>query len=345
MKNILLIFALLAINIQVLQAQVGIGTTLPNSTLTVDGSFSATATILSADTTLDETHYMVWSNGHVVTLPDGALCPGRIYIIKSGTSATVTPAGANTIDGSNNSITLASDEFITVQSLLGGAWVITTTTGAKEINDLSDGKTVGSPGYSLYLGEFAGGAATSTVPYNTGVGIAALGGNTANGKNTAIGYGAGGNITTGQLNIMLGYETHSSADIASNELNIGKAIYGTNIYNVGAARIGINQQAPNSSLSVNGSLSLPQKTGGTYTLTDNDYTYFLNTNQEVTLPTAVGIEGRIYIIKRLAFLGNGTVLTTGSETIDGHDDLTLNQGYEFIKVQSDGSNWMIIGQN
>jgi hypothetical protein len=60
----------------------------------------------------------------------------------------------------------------------------------------------------------------------------------------------------------------------------------------------------------------------------------------ITLPTAVGISGKQYIIKNS---GNGVVTlnTTSSQTIDGSTSLTLTQN-DTVEVISDGSNWKIV---
>lgn len=63
----------------------------------------------------------------------------------------------------------------------------------------------------------------------------------------------------------------------------------------------------------------------------------------VTLPTAVGISGRIYNIKKIDSTGNVvTVDGTASETIDGSLTKLLNLYNESITIQSNGTNWYII---
>ena len=80
----------------------------------------------------------------------------------------------------------------------------------------------------------------------------------------------------------------------------------------------------------------------TYTLTASDYlvdctsgTFTLN------LPTAVGISGKVYVIKNS---GNGVITLDGnaSETIDGALTFTLSQQFSSITIMSNGTNWIII---
>jgi len=77
-----------------------------------------------------------------------------------------------------------------------------------------------------------------------------------------------------------------------------------------------------------------------YTVGVNDYLVDVTGNTiTVTLPTAVGIGGKNYVIKNN---GSGvvTVATTSSQTIDGANTKSLNNN-DSIEVISDGSNWII----
>lgn len=62
----------------------------------------------------------------------------------------------------------------------------------------------------------------------------------------------------------------------------------------------------------------------------------------ITLPTAVGISGRMFDIKRINSSGNVTLATTSSQTIDGITTQVLTAQYDSITVISDGANWSII---
>ena len=61
----------------------------------------------------------------------------------------------------------------------------------------------------------------------------------------------------------------------------------------------------------------------------------------VTLPTAVGRQKKVYIIKNTG-AGTITVGTTSSQTIDGSTTKSLSTN-AWIMVQSTGANWIIIG--
>lgn len=66
-------------------------------------------------------------------------------------------------------------------------------------------------------------------------------------------------------------------------------------------------------------------------------------NTTVTLPTAVGVSGKKYSIKRTDSSANTlTIGTTSSQTIDGDTSYLLVAQYDTITVVSDGANWHII---
>lgn len=60
----------------------------------------------------------------------------------------------------------------------------------------------------------------------------------------------------------------------------------------------------------------------------------------VTLPTAVGVTGRVFSVKRTSTAAV-TIATTSSQTIDGAITQVLVQQYTSIDMISDGSNWSI----
>jgi hypothetical protein len=62
----------------------------------------------------------------------------------------------------------------------------------------------------------------------------------------------------------------------------------------------------------------------------------------VTLPTAVGVSGRVFVVKDesgAAGTHNITLATQGSETIDGAGSLAISTNYGSSRVMSDGSDW------
>jgi hypothetical protein len=112
-------------------------------------------------------------------------------------------------------------------------------------------------------------------------------------------------------------------------------------------KVGIATSAPNSDLDVAGSLSLSIKTVTTsYAVLAQDHTVIINGTvgtETITLPTASGITGRIYVIKRIdANAGTIVIDANGAETIDGSLTESLVNQYDSVTLQSDGSNWFIL---
>jgi hypothetical protein len=113
----------------------------------------------------------------------------------------------------------------------------------------------------------------------------------------------------------------------------------TGVYVSSQANMGT---AATSYFQVNGSASFSYiaKTGS-YTVTASDYTID-NTSgvNTFTLPTSVGITGRIYNLINSG-AGTLTVATTSSQTINGLSTQSVTTG---MTVQSDGANWKIISK-
>ncbi len=106
-----------------LQAQVGIGTTSPNSTLDVRGSLSGAYRAFSTGTSAaisDYTLVFTGTSAATLTLPDATACAGREYKIKnvsSNTSAlTIATTSSQTIDGLSSWILDEANEAINVVS-------------------------------------------------------------------------------------------------------------------------------------------------------------------------------------------------------------------------------------
>lgn len=124
-----------------------------------------------------------------------------------------------------------------------------------------------------------------------------------------------------------------------------RAVVSTSGINVGAST------ASTSTLQSSGSFSLPVSAAATSarSITSTESTVQGDTTSSafsLTLPTAVGISGRIYTIKRINSGANDlTVATTSSQTIDGSTTYALTAQWKFVQVQSNGANWIIIASN
>jgi hypothetical protein len=85
----------------------------------------------------------------------------------------------------------------------------------------------------------------------------------------------------------------------------------------------------------------------TYTITTSDGTILCNATSAaftVTLPTAVGATGKTYTVKKTDSSANAvTIDTTSAQTIDTISTQTLAIQNAWLVIQSDGSNWQIVG--
>jgi hypothetical protein len=86
-----------------------------------------------------------------------------------------------------------------------------------------------------------------------------------------------------------------------------------------------------------------------YTLSDTDYVILANAASgafTLTLPSAVGIAGRSYVLKKIDNSANVITMTaSASETIDNLASRSLSTQHQFLSVLSDGAAWRIVGNS
>jgi lysophospholipase L1-like esterase len=131
----------------------------------------------------------------------------------------------------------------------------------------------------------------------------------------------------------------------SGAFKIGSASTGVEFYGPTGtiASFAAATTAPTSGVSIFTSLGLNYvaKTAN-YTLTSSDYLVNCTSNSfTITLPTAVGCAGRIYIIKNTGTATTITIATNSSQTIDGSAPgiiTTLTP----LRLMSDGANWITV---
>jgi hypothetical protein len=106
-------------------AQIGIGTTSPNSTLDIRGSLSLNYRSFSSSTTAastDNTLIFTGAVGATITLPDATTCMGRVYSIKNASVTsplpilTIATSSSQTIDANTSWLLNDTKEMITVVS-------------------------------------------------------------------------------------------------------------------------------------------------------------------------------------------------------------------------------------
>jgi len=102
-------------------------------------------------------------------------------------------------------------------------------------------------------------------------------------------------------------------------------------------------------ISLNGSVSFAVKSvTANYTATASDRVILCDATSNsitVSLPSASGITGRVYTIKKVDSSTNTvTVDPAGTETIDGASTYSLSSQWDFVTIVSDGSNWVIVAK-
>jgi len=205
-------------------------------------------------------------------------------------------------------------------------------------------------------GMYAGHSNSGT--HQTATGYAAGNSNTGT-HQTATGYAAGQENEGHQVS-GFGYETtkgNTGNDVVAIGYQAGKdntvsdqfIVQQTNINAVpliqgdfSTGNVGIGTTAPTSTLHTNGSIACAYiARTATYTLTASDFQLECTANTfTVTLPSAVGITGRIYSIKNSG-AGTITVAGDGTENIDGANTQSLAQ-WDNLKVVSNNVGWIII---
>ncbi|RYY30671.1 MAG: hypothetical protein EOO04_04215 [Chitinophagaceae bacterium] len=155
-----------------------------------------------------------------------------------------------------------------------------------------------------------------------------------NGANNTYLYGAGNDLTVGNLG-------NNKPLIFFTTPNATQANAAERMRITGAGNVGIRNTAPNSTLSVNGSVSVAVRSGtGDYSITATDYVV-INTGGAVvfTLPAATSCAGRIYRI-----LNHGTGSITLSQAVRLSSALTGSvlsnaAGDNSVDIISDGTEW------
>lgn len=71
-----------------------------------------------------------------------------------------------------------------------------------------------------------------------------------------------------------------------------------------------------------------------------------NSTITINLPTAVGIKGKPYLIKKVdSGSGSAVVDGNGTETVEGQLTYSLTNQWQYVEIYSDNANWKIKGNN
>jgi hypothetical protein len=152
-------------------------------------------------------------------------------------------------------------------------------------------------------------------------------------------YSAGNNLVIGTANsgTAVIFLTGGTAEASNERFRI-----------TGTGSVGVNNSTPNSTFFVRGSFATTNVTRSVgATLSATDFSTVCNNITgavTMTLPTAAGIAGRVYILKKTSAAGNNVTVAgyNGTETIDGATTYTITNQYSYLMIQSNGTNWYIL---
>jgi hypothetical protein len=259
--------------------------------------------------------------------------------IGNSTNGVTNIAGTTTVTGATNLNTTGSG-----LTTIGNAAATTTVVGATNLNTTGTGiTTIGNAAATTNItgptvnvtGLVSGSGADSVVVQDptTGrlkkVSMAMVGANS---------FTADNGLTKTASNVQLGGTLLKNTNIAQASFNLTTT---------GAGNVGFGTSTPNSKLTVAGSFAtaITTKTAN-YSATDADHIIIVDASSAariITLPSAAGLEGRQYIIKKKDASANTVSITAnGTDKIDGDGTILMSMQWQVRTLVSDGANWMII---
>ena len=269
------------------------------------------------------------SSGITDTLGSNNTFVGSGADATSGNLSNATALGYKAKVGASNSLVLGGTGLYAVNVGIG-------TTAPLSALDVNGGVAIGT-----YAGTITAPSKGLIVSGNSGFGS----NNPGNIVEINSGTGGASGLRLKQLPAGAVLFMSSTSDVAQNNQNF--------YFDATNYRLSISgSTSPNSTLTVGGSISsgIITKTAN-YTLGTSDYTVLCNNTSgsiSMTLPTASGATGRIYVIKKISPLASNSVVIqrngSTSDLIDGSSSITITTQYSAYMIQSDGTNWNVISK-
>ena len=160
---------------------------------------------------------------------------------------------------------------------------------------------------------------------------------------TVVGIGSDGSLgtlTLPQLADNLGNHTATqNLNLAGYQLVSGGS---TGLALTNAGNVGIGTTGPTSTFQVNGSVAASIRTSNI--ITENDYTVIVTGNVSLPAPSTANVGRMYYLLNGNSNTITGTLRDPGTSSSTNSFTLTANIGSKGITVQSDGTQWWIIGR-
>lgn len=275
--------------------------------------------------TLATVNSNVGSFGSSTSIPSFTVNAKGLVTAASG-NVVIAPAG--TLSGTTLNSTVVTSSLTALGTISTGVWqgtVVAVGFGGTGLSSAGTSGNILTSNGSAWVSQ-----APATVSLTTGVsGVLPL-----------------GNGGTGQSTKAPAFDALSPMTTGGDIIYGGASGTGTRLANGSAGQFLQSQggTAAPAWASGNAFLVVVSKTAN-YTAAAGDDLILCSTNSfTVTLPTAVGVTGKIYRVKKTDADVTKiiTIATTSSQTIDGVTTKTLNTQYEEYMVVSDGSNWQML---
>jgi hypothetical protein len=334
----------------------GLLTTAPTHTLTLGSNATGISYYNTSDqtTNYERVRQFFSSNIYNIMSEFGGTGSVRAIQIGTGTSTITKWDSAGTSKIINN---LTTTTAIGGQGLISNIGTLSASTGIQ--NFITSTPTINQSGTASYRNIFSS-PFESTVGSGTNY-LIDLGTNTAanasgihttifNMTNNGIGYISNTlNIGTQTTNTSAILQLSSTTKgflrtklTSAQALSISTPATGLSVYNTD---YNVNQHYNGSNWVLSTNMSVQSKSA-TYSIISNDNILLVDATsgaKTITLPTAIGLSGTNYIVKKIDNSVNViTINTTSSQTIDGMLTKSINTQYSGYNIVSNGTNWYII---